>query len=202
MAEERVELQCSGCGKKFRLRRPPEEIPEELLLCPDCGGRLIFPGKGGGGQEESRIPLEDYLLTGPVALLYWDLPVPEEVLEEFLGREGFAVRRFASREELRHWLRIFMPQVLVYGTEKPELVAECEDFLQNDLPPDEYRRIFRIWVTSRYRTLEPREVFFSGMHLVCHPGDLERFEKVYEKARTYWDNLYGPYYRVLEEVNP
>ncbi|RUM88531.1 MAG: hypothetical protein DSZ24_03445, partial [Thermodesulfatator sp.] len=120
----------------------------------------------------------------------------------FWKRQGYAVRRFTSREELRRWLRFLIPQVLLYGTENPQVVAQCEEFLQNDLLPQDYRRIFRIWITSQYRTLEPREVFFSGMHLVCHPEDLERFEEVYQKARSYWDNLYGPYYKTLEEVSP
>ena len=65
---------------------------------------------------------------------------------------------------------------------------------------EDYREIFRIWITSRYRTLEPREVFFSGMHLVCQPENLDRFAEIYEKARKYWEALYQPYRQALREV--
>ncbi|RUM89193.1 MAG: hypothetical protein DSZ24_01775, partial [Thermodesulfatator sp.] len=108
------------------MRHPSKDIPEDRLLCPDCGGRLVF-----AARDSERIALEDYLLTGPVALLYWDLPLPAETMEGFWKRQGYAVRRFTSREELRRWLRFLIPQVLLYGTENPQVVAQCEEFLQN-----------------------------------------------------------------------
>ncbi len=192
---EKIELVCENCGRKYRLRRPPEEVKEELLFCPECGGKLASPGK-----SPEMGALEDLLITGPVALIHWDLPFPRSPVEKVLEGEGFTFRTFNSLEELRGWLRIFIPELLVYGTEEASRVSEFEELLLTDLPMEDYRRLFRVWITSRYRTLEPREIFFSGMHLVCQPENLDRFEEIYRKARQYWEALYQPYYQALKEV--
>ncbi|MBX6423509.1 hypothetical protein [Thermosulfurimonas sp. F29] len=192
---EKIELTCEGCGRKYRLRRPPEEIKEDLLFCPQCGGKLVFPRR----EEEGSGVLEDFLLTGPVALIYWDLPADFSPVERVLSEKGFALRRFTTLAELRSWLRIFIPELLVYGTEEADQVQAFEELLTSDLPMQDYRRIFRAWITSRYKTLEPREVFYSGMHMICQPDHLGRFEEIYGKARRYWEALYQPYYQALKE---
>ncbi len=196
MAVEKIELVCENCGRKYRLRRPAEEIKEDLLFCPECGGKLVSKKKA----REEIGGLEDLLITGPVALICWELPFSISPIEKVLRAEGFTFRNFSSLEELRGWLRIFVPELLVYGTEETAKVSGFEEILISDLPMEDYRRIFRIWITSRYRTLEPREIFFSGMHLVCQPENLDRFEEIYRKARQYWEGLYHPYYQALKEV--
>lgn len=202
---EKVEFVCEKCSRRYRLRRPAEEIKGEVLFCPECGGKLLRASARPPAAEASPEEiggLEDFLLSGPVALFFWDLPQPSTPVEKTLEAAGFSLRRFRSVDELRKWLRILVPQVLLYGTEDRELVSACESHLGQDLSMEEYRRIFRIWVSSHYRTLDPREIFLSGMHLVCQPEHLDRFEEIYTRARTYWEGLYRPYYQSLKEVKP
>ncbi len=199
---EKVEFICQGCSRKYRLRGTPEEIREELLFCPQCGGKLVPFGSKPPVQETSsteRDPLADLLITGPVALIFWDLPYTRDLVEEVLTKEGYTVRVFENEEELKYWLRLFVPEVVVIGTEDEDRVKLFEERLL-ELPMEDYRRIFRIRISPRYRTLDPREIFLTGVHLVCHPEDLERFADIYQKARDYWKVLYSPYFKAQEAM--
>jgi len=202
---EKIEFVCKGCGRKYRLRGSPEEVREDLLFCPECGGKLAPYREQALGSSSSQgissTPrkdfLEDLLITGPVALIYWTLPASKDRVEEVLRNEGCVIKDFQAQEDLKYWLRLFIPEVVVFATEDEGRVADFEAMLL-DLPMEDYRRIFRIKIASRYRTLEPTEVFLAGVHLVCNPRDLEKFEEIYQKARDYWKVLYAPYFKAYE----
>jgi len=203
---EKIGLVCEACGRKYRLKGALDGPRKETLFCPECGGKLTF---NPGPSEASSSPapfspnqrdfLEDFLITGPVALIYWTLPEGKEKIMAVLKSKGYVIKDFRSQEELRYWLRLFVPEVMVFATEEEGQVAEFETMLL-DLPMEDYRRIFRIKISSRYQTLKPTEIFLAGVHLVCNPRDLERFEEIYQKARDYWKALYAPYFKAYETL--
>ena len=198
--EEKVELVCEGCNQKYRLRVRPEEVREDLLFCPQCGGKLNPSSQASKTlrpKDLSQDLLEDLLITGPVALVYWDLSYPKEPVEDLLKEEGYTLKGLADTESLRYWLRLFIPKVMVWGTEDETMVSSFEEVLGELSMPD-YRRIFRLWVSPRFRTLDPLQTFLAGVHLICHPEDLERFPEIYHKAQEYWQRLYEPYHKAYQ----
>ncbi len=204
-----MELVCKNCGRKYRVKKAPQEIDESLLVCPNCGGKLapvtpapepeVVQREPKVEREGSRVKLEDLLITKDVALIYWDLGHSKLPVETTLREEGFEVKEISGEEDLRYWLRILVPKVVVIGTENEDLAKRLEEGLLI-VPMEDYRGIFRVRVSSSFITLDPKEVFLSGTHLVCNPQDLEKFKEVYAKAKEYWQVLYAPFHRALEAI--
>lgn len=144
------------------------------------------------------LELENLLIERPVTLCYWDLAFPSDGLKEFFEKET-AWKGVSSPQELLDWINYGDVKNLIVGTEDTERIRAFKQALES-IDIEKRREIFFVIVSSRFRTLDPRESFVYSANLVVNPLDLAEFERIYSKARVYWERLYKPYRATLEKI--
>ncbi len=187
-----MEAYCVNCGKRYRLKGDPEKMDVLSLRCPECGGALEIEGQEGFIRE-------GFFIDRPLALVYWDIPLDQEAFLEALRLQGLEAITLRQPSYLSQWLRFHTPALLVMACEELKKAILLFKILDS-IPALERRDIFTIWISSKVRTLDPRQALIHSVHLVLNTNDLPRFKEIYERARKIWEEFYAPFRRVQAQV--
>lgn len=144
------------------------------------------------------LDLKDLLLERPVTLCYWELAFPLGEVESFFNRET-EWRTLSEIKEISAWIKFAEIRNILIGVHSLERLKEAKELLDT-LPLEKRRNIFIVYITPFFHTLDPRESFIYGANLVVNEGDLKEFAKIYQKSKTYWDNLYNPFRATYEKL--
>ncbi len=144
------------------------------------------------------LELKDLLLEKPVSLIYWELAGDFNKFFSFLERDT-ELRSLKALEEIYHWLNAVEIKNFISGVKNVEKIKEINEVLKK-LPIEKRREIFVILVSPELKTLDTRESFLYSANLVVNDKDLSEMERIYEKAKIFWLNLYKPFYQIWERI--
>lgn len=145
-----------------------------------------------------RLDLKDLLIEKPATLLFWELDSSFKDFLSFLEKET-EVKVISSLEEFFAWLSSVEVKNFIAGIKHLERLKEINQLLER-LPMEKRREIFIIFISPEFKTLDSKESFLYSANLVVNERDLPEMEKIYNKAKTYWINLYKPYYQMRNKI--
>jgi len=144
------------------------------------------------------LELQDLLIEKPVSLILWDLKSDPEKLIEVLQRET-EIRRIQTLEEALSWLHSVEVKNLLVAKAEKEAFQEVKEGLRG-LTVEKRRELFVVYVSPQLKTLDTKESFLLSANLVLNERDLSEFEKVYAKARAFWQGLYRHYFQAYQKI--
>ncbi len=147
------------------------------------------------------LQLEDLLVEKPVSLIYWELDRDFKNFLSFLERDT-EIKILRSLEEFYSWINAVEVKNFIAGVKNSSKIKEINQVLEK-LSIEKRRELFIVYISPELKTLDTRESFLYSANLVVNERDLSDLERIYNKAQTYWINLYKPYYqmrmKLLEE---
>ncbi|MEZ0344396.1 MAG: hypothetical protein ABWJ99_06320 [Caldimicrobium sp.] len=144
------------------------------------------------------LELSDLLLEKPISLIYWELGSDFKNFFSFLEKES-EIRTLKTLEDFHHWINAVEIKNFIAGVKTSEKLKEINQILEK-LPIEKRREIFVIFISPELKSLDTRASFLYSANLVVNEGDLPNMEKIYDKARTFWLNLYKPYYQTWNKL--
>ena len=144
------------------------------------------------------LELKDLLLEKPVTLIYWELGGDFNKIFSFFERDT-ELRSINALEEIYSWFNALQVKNFIAGVKNIEKIKEINEIFKK-LPIEKRREIFVIYISPELKTLDTRESFLYSANLVVNEKDLSEMDRIYEKAKTFWLNLYKPYYQTWERI--
>ncbi len=137
---------------------------------------------------------KNYLIEKPLCLIFWNLDSsPDSVIDFFKNKKEFEVKEIKNIEDLEYWLKISRIENIVLGIKNLEEGKDIQEYINKKLPMERRREIKLIYVLPEAKTLDPKETFLLSANLVVSEKHLSDIEKIYERAKNYWDFLYKDY---------
>jgi predicted Zn finger-like uncharacterized protein len=69
----------------------------------------------------------------------------------------------------------------------------------NGRKTEERRKMFVVMVSDQIKTLSAQSAFFHGANIAVHKSDLRNFERLFQEGIRHFTDMYGTYYKMLEE---
>ncbi len=142
-----------------------------------------------------KLQLEDLLLEKPVSLIYWELEGEFKKFFSFLEGET-ELKVLENLNEFYQWFNALEVKNFMAGVKKAEKIKEINQLLEK-LPIERRREIFIIYISPEVETLDTKGSFLYSANLLVNERDLKDMERIYSKAKTYWVNLYKPYFQAM-----
>ncbi|MGB9760908.1 MAG: hypothetical protein ACPLWD_00235 [Caldimicrobium thiodismutans] len=142
-----------------------------------------------------KFQLEDLLLEKPVSLIYWELEGEFKNFFSFLEGET-ELKILENLNEFYQWFTALEIRNFMAGVKKAEKIKEINQLLEK-LPIEKRREIFIIYISPEVETLDTKGSFLYSANLLVNERDLKDMERIYSKAKTYWVNLYKPYFQAM-----
>ncbi|MGC9109436.1 MAG: hypothetical protein ACP5HI_04220 [Caldimicrobium sp.] len=142
-----------------------------------------------------KFQLEDLLLEKPVSLIYWELEGEFKKFFSFLEGET-ELKVLENLNEFYQWFSALEVRNFMAGVKKAEKIKEINQLLEK-LPIERRREIFIIYISPEVETLDTKGSFLYSANLLVNERDLKDMERIYSKAKTYWVNLYKPYFQAM-----
>ncbi|MGC8965237.1 MAG: hypothetical protein ACP5KO_00300 [Caldimicrobium sp.] len=142
-----------------------------------------------------KFQLEDLLLEKPVSLIYWELEGEFKNFFSFLEGET-ELKILENLNEFYQWFTVLEIRNFMAGVKKAEKIKEINQLLEK-LPIEKRREIFIIYISPEVETLDTKGSFLYSANLLVNERDLKDMERIYSKAKTYWVNLYKPYFQAM-----
>ncbi|MGC8871422.1 MAG: hypothetical protein ACP5QC_00885 [Caldimicrobium sp.] len=142
-----------------------------------------------------KLQLEDLLLEKPVSLIYWELEGEFKNFFSFLEGET-ELKVLENLNEFYQWFTVLEIRNFMAGVKKAEKIKEINQLLEK-LPIEKRREIFIIYISPEVETLDTKGSFLYSANLLVNERDLKDMERIYSKAKTYWVNLYKPYFQAM-----
>jgi hypothetical protein len=144
------------------------------------------------------LELQDLLLERPVTLILWDLDTKADAILPSLQQET-EIRIISSLEEFWEWLKMVEVQNLIVAVKERDKLQAVKQSLDK-LPVDKRRKLFVIFIAPDLNTFDMKDTFLFSANLILNEKDLKEFEKIYSKAKAYWEHLYKPYFTTLNKL--
>ncbi|MFN4197023.1 MAG: hypothetical protein ACK4FM_03335 [Caldimicrobium sp.] len=144
------------------------------------------------------LELTDFLIEKHVTLIYWDLNKSHQLILPFFQNET-EVKVIKDIEELWEWNKAVTVKYLILGIKKKEKLEEIKNELRK-VPIDQRRKLFIIYISPHLETLNRLQAFLYEANLVVNTKDLKDLDKIINKSRIYWEALYKPFNKALEQI--
>ncbi len=144
------------------------------------------------------LEIKDFLVEKPITLIYWDLDSKIDLIFPYLQQET-EVRQISSIEDFYEWMKMVEIRNLIVGVKTKERLKEIKEALDK-IPIEKRRSIFIIFISPDLKTLDFKETFLFSANLILNEKDLKDFERIFSRAKAYWEHLYKPYFTTLNKL--
>lgn len=137
-------------------------------------------------------------LDKPLTLVLWELSSNLKQSLTFFSQttEIIEIQNFSDFLE---WQKRGEVKNLILGLQTIERIHE-ETKKLSSLSVEKRRSLFVILISPCVKTLNPIENFIYGTNLLINQNDISDIEKIFSIAKSYWEDLYRPYYRAFNKL--
>lgn len=146
-----------------------------------------------------NLELKELLVEKPITLIYWEIHDKWDELVPLFQRET-EIKTINNFEEVFTWLKFVEVKYLIIGAKDVNSLRE-KSKLFRPLDIEKRRKLFIILISPNVETLDTKGTFLLEANLLVNPKDLKEFDKVFNKAKAYWESLYRPYNLAYQKVH-
>ncbi len=119
-----------------------------------------------------------------------------------LQRLGYAVQISSHMTEALSRLEIGFYDVITTNLVFPDDPEGGYKILSklNGRKTADRRKMFVVVISEQIRTLPPQAAFFQGVNISVQKSELQNFERLFQEGLHHFSELYGTFYRLLEEA--
>ena len=211
-------VKCPNCKKVFKVNAQPGADPAKT---PDSSWENLKPEVEAAVKKQVEEVRKEILLSlaslightseaqqfnvpgssEKQALVCQSDPAVTQQIVSVLQRLGYVVQTSSNLAEALSRLESGFFDAIITDFVFPDDSEGGQRILNkvNGRKTDERRKMFVVMISDQIKTSSAQSAFFHGANIAIHKSDLRNFERLFQEGIRQFSEIYGTYYKLLEE---